>query len=147
MPKRITKAEQILRELAQRSKHAMDTAANELDIASAIYNAHYDALTRLEQARESKPQKKAKKPSASAPAPLPADKEAKCGICGNPEDFQDHFQPSPNYHPFDPPKSVARAVRKSRQKKGTESSVPSSEIETVAATSAALAASGGCSGD
>lgn len=30
--------------------------------------------------------------------------DPKCGICGNPEEYQDHFQPSPNYHPFEAPK-------------------------------------------
>lgn len=89
-----------------------------------------------------------KKTPASAPAPLPADKEAKCGICGNlaghPDHDVDHYLGA---HKFEPSKSVARAPRKSRQKPEIASSVQSSEIETVAATSAALAVSGGSSGD
>lgn len=28
----------------------------------------------------------------------------KCNICGHPEDYQDHFQPSPNYHDPEFPK-------------------------------------------
>jgi hypothetical protein len=61
--------------------------------------------------------KKAEKPSASPQAQkeLPVIKEPLCGVCGNPQDYQDHFKPSPNYHEFDPPKSVARAGRKSKQ--------------------------------
>jgi hypothetical protein len=40
-----------------------------------------------------------------------ADNEAgpKCGTCGNAEDYQDHFQPSPNYHEFEAPKSKKAA--------------------------------------
>ena len=28
-----------------------------------------------------------------------------CTICAYPEDYQDHYQPSPHYHPFAPPAS------------------------------------------
>jgi hypothetical protein len=65
-----------------------------------------------------------------------------CGTCGNTEDFQDHFRPSPNYHEFEGPKPVARAGRKSKQKPGETSSAPSSEIESETAIAA-----GGSAGD
>lgn len=42
---------------------------------------------------------------AAAAAPTSEDDGPKCGICGNPEDYQDHFKPSPNYHEFVGPKS------------------------------------------
>jgi|ERR1041385_8268053 hypothetical protein len=59
-----------------------------------------------------------------------------CGACGHGADYQDHFKPSPQYHEFDGPKSVARAPRKSRQKKEEPGSTPNSEIETETALSA-----------
>jgi hypothetical protein len=67
-----------------------------------------------------------------------------CGACGHTADYQDHFKPSPQYHEFDAPKSVARAPRKSKQRPPDfGSSIPNSEIVKDAVTDAALAASGG----
>lgn len=56
-----------------------------------------------------------------------------CGACGHIADYQDHFKPSPQYHEFDAPKFVARAQRKSKQKKEEPGSIPNSEIETETA--------------
>jgi hypothetical protein len=38
-----------------------------------------------------------------------------CNICHHGEGYMDHSGPSPNFHKFEPPKSAARAGRKSKQ--------------------------------
>jgi hypothetical protein len=64
-----------------------------------------------------------------------------CGTCGNVEDFEDHSKPSPRYHPFQPP--APTATRPSSPKTEVDGSTVSSETDSVAATDAAHAASGG----
>jgi hypothetical protein len=91
----------------------------------------------------------AKKPSASplAQKEPAADKEAKCGTCGNVKDHPDHDRGYIKSHDFEPPKSVARAPRRSSKKPEETSSIPSSETSSEDVGNAALAASGGSSGD
>lgn len=84
-----------------------------------------------------------KKALANAPAPLPADKEAKCGICGNEKDHADHDRIYLSSHDFEPPKSVARVPRKSRLKSEEQESVQGSEIVLEDPGVAALAARAG----
>jgi len=139
MARRNTKADRILNESAMRLEAAImreRLAQSQLNTAKAVLEAvqaAHDALT-----REFTPQPRtaAKKPVASAPALLPVDKEAKCGICGNVKDHADHDRNYLRSHDFEPPKVAARAGRKSRPKPGATSSVPSSEIETVTAIAA-----------
>lgn len=37
--------------------------------------------------------------------------QQRCGTCGNAFGYEDHFQPSPNYHEFDAGKSAAPPAR------------------------------------
>ena len=62
-----------------------------------------------------KPEKKKKDAQASltlqsSAETKPAKGEPICGICGNEADYQDHFQPSPNYHVFESGKKKASAA-------------------------------------
>ena len=50
-----------------------------------------------------------------------------CGICGNEAGYQDHFKPSPNYHPFASSSSARSAA-------GGLSSKNGSQIESEAST-------------
>lgn len=144
---RVTKAELILRELVDSAHSKVVALQNELDVAMATHNAHFEALARLQQSRQPKAEKKAKKPSVSqAAAKEPtADKDLKCGTCGNPPDHADHDRHYLKSHDFEPPKSVARVPRKSRTKiepeRVSESSIPSSETQPDSVGNAALAAS------
>jgi hypothetical protein len=62
-----------------------------------------------------------------------------CTTCGHVEDYEDHFQPSPHYHPFAPPASDA-----GRQSRRQSSSVaPAPSLETGTETVTAVGASGG----
>lgn len=91
-----------------------------------------------------------KKPPASPAAQKEptADNGLKCGICGNVRDHHDHDRTYIQSHDFDtPPKSVARAKRGSKQKTEAASSTQNSGTVTEGVTDAALAASGGVSGD
>jgi hypothetical protein len=95
-----------------------------------------------------RPQRKAEKPSASPPAQKEAVaakkvSDALCVAqvptldvpCGEREDALIHDPKGgyASYHPFEAAKPVARATRKSRQKKEEPGSTPSSEIETETA--------------
>jgi hypothetical protein len=62
-----------------------------------------------------------------------------CAACGNVEDHADHDRTYLKSHDFEPPKSVARAARKSKQKTQEPQSDQSSEIEKGAAMSASSA--------
>lgn len=56
-----------------------------------------------------------------------------CNICGNEEDFQDHKQPSPNYHPF----VSSSSARPAGEKSSTNGDEASSEIDSENASVAA----------
>lgn len=94
-----------------------------------------------------KASKKAKATEATLPlvANEPADDTQNggpiCGACGHEEDYQDHFRPSPHYHPFESPSRAKGAGKKSRPREAHTLSVPSSEMPLVSAGSAAHAAS------
>jgi hypothetical protein len=149
MAKRTTNAEIILNEARTRvagAQSAVELAERSLEVANAALAAHSEALNALEKALVSKPRKKSVASPPAAPEPT-ADKEAKCGICGNVKDHPDHDRGYIKSHDFEPPKSVARAPRKSRKKPEGTASIPSSGMVTEGAGDAALAASGGSSGD
>jgi hypothetical protein len=119
-------------------------AQSQLNTAKAVLEAvqaAHDALTR-ELSADSRTA--TKKPSASplAQKEPTADKEAKCGTCGNVKDHPDHDRGYIKSHDFEPPKSVARAPRKSKQKPDATPSIPSSETSSEDVGNAALAASG-----
>jgi hypothetical protein len=62
-----------------------------------------------------------------------------CTVCAHTEDYEDHAQPSPHYHPFAPPASDA-----GRQSRRQSSSVaPAPSLETGTETVTAVGASGG----
>jgi hypothetical protein len=120
-------------------------AQSQLNTAKAVAEAAQQAHDALTRELTPTPRKKAEKPSASPPAqkePTP-DKAAKCGICGQVADASDHDRTYINSHDFEPPKSVARAPRKSKQKSENASSIPSSETPLEDVTNAAHAASAG----
>jgi hypothetical protein len=136
--KRETKAFRILNQARERMEIArqnVESAEGQLGIANAALNAHTMAYYALEKELAPTPRKTAKKPAASTPTTKeqPTGKDLICGVCGNDQDYQDHFQPSPNYHEFDPPKSVARAPRKSKPKSEGTNFTPSikGEMENV----------------
>jgi hypothetical protein len=65
-------------------------------------------------------------------------KEPICAACGNVEDYADHSQPSPHYHPFVSPSSVRNAAGRSSSKNGgSEESTVSSETDADAVLVAA----------
>jgi hypothetical protein len=138
MSKRETKAERILNDSAMRLEAALirlRTAQAVVSQRQAIAEALEEAHKALEKELAPTPRKTAKKPAASPQAQKEQSlsKDPICGVCGNPQDFQDHFHPSPNYHDFEGPKPVARAPRKSRQKSEPAPSGQSSETGTDAA--------------
>lgn len=144
MSKRETKASRILnhaRERMEIARQNVETAEGQLGIANAALNAHTMAYNALEKELAPTPRKTAKKPAASAPLQKeePIGKDPICGVCGNGQDFQDHFKPAPNYHEFEGPKPVARAPRKSKPKLEAPASTPSIEGETASVTSASNA--------
>lgn len=56
------------------------------------------------------PNTEANTASASSASKKPSEQsENLCGICGNNEDFQDHFKPSPNFHEFEGKKAASAA--------------------------------------
>lgn len=146
MGKPTTKSESILLEAHNRisgAQAAVSLAERALEVARASLDAHREAFNALEKALVSKPRKKS---IASTPmqTPLPTEETGPmCNICHHGEDYMDHLGPSPNRHDFEPPKSVARAQRKSKQKVEATSSDQSSETMTEDAGVVALAASGG----
>lgn len=68
-----------------------------------------------------------------------------CAICAHEEDYEDHAQPSPHYHPFAPP--APTAGKQSSRNGVARQSAAGSEIEKVAAGVAVHAVSGGGSGE
>lgn len=111
MAKRQTKADVILSEARARAESAK-SKVNELQAdlyaAQSAFNAHYESLAHLEKALAPKPRKKVVK-EVPTQKNLPTDtKEPLCGTCGNAEDYQDHFQPSPDYHEFEAPTVKAK---------------------------------------
>jgi hypothetical protein len=144
MSKRETKASRILNQARVRMEIArqnLETAEGQLGIARAALNARTMAYNALEKELAPTPRKAAKKPTINAPAPTEqaTDKDPICGICGDAQDYQDHFQPSPNYHEIEGPKLVARVPRKSKQKSEGTNSTPNIEGETENVMSASNA--------
>jgi hypothetical protein len=133
------------RERLEVARSNVETAERQLGLARAAFNAHKMAYYALERELAPKPRKRAEKPATSTPAakePTAAN-ALKCGTCGNVKDHADHDRSYIKSHDFEPPKSVARAARKSSKKITEAQPDQSSEIETVAATDAAIAASSG----
>jgi len=119
--KRQTKADRILNDSAMRLEAArirVQTAQSQLNSAKDVLFELQEAHNALENELAPTPRKAAKKAAGGAAAPkeAPSDKEPMCGLCGNAPGFQDHLKPSPNFHEFEGPKSVARASRKSTKK-------------------------------
>jgi hypothetical protein len=118
MARRNTKADRILNESAMRLEAARireQLAQSQLNTAKAVLEAVHAAHGALEKELTAQPRKKTEKP-ASAPAPLPADKELKCSICGNlpghPDHDTEHYLGA---HAFEAPKSsVARGKKNSK---------------------------------
>lgn len=54
-----------------------------------------------------------------------------CTICSHTEDYEDHAQPSPHYHPFAPPCSARSAAGRSSANSAENSSTASTEDETA----------------
>ena len=141
MPKRISKAEQILSAARARREFAksdVQQAERVLATARAIYEAHSNTYEDLGRALAPKPRTKPEKP---APVAVEPDKDAKCGICGNVQDHSDHDRSYLRSHDFEPPKSAARAGRRSSRK----GSGTSSEASTANEAGDAIAVGG--SGD
>lgn len=157
MAKGPSKATVILNEAGQRvqtAKNQVLEAEGVLAQAAAALRAHLEAYEALEKALTPKPRKKAATapPAQAKPPTVKKEKEAakveggngvdlepenfgsRCGVCGNGEQYQDHFQPSPNYHPFDSP--AKNAGKKSKQKAAAASSTASTETSSVAAIGA-----------
>lgn len=66
-----------------------------------------------------------------------------CGVCGHTEDYEDHQQPSPHYHPFASPSPAPTAAGRSSSRNGsTITSIASSEDETESASSVAHGVNG-----
>lgn len=43
-----------------------------------------------------------------------------CDACGKEEGYQDHYQPSPNYHPFASSSTARSAAKGSSSRKGSQ---------------------------
>jgi hypothetical protein len=121
---RTTNADQVLSEARERLAAAEQVeidAAAELRLASTIVGVHRANLAAAEKLLAPKPRNKVdpkpERPQTAKPKKEPEDqqeeKEVLCGACGNVEGYQDHFQPSPNYHKFDRPKTEKKAKQKS----------------------------------
>jgi hypothetical protein len=141
-----TKADRILNNSAMRLEAAImreRLAQSQLNTAKAVLEAVQAAHDALTKELGAEPRAATKKPSASPAQKEPtADKEANCGTCGNVKDHPDHDRGHINSHDFEPPKSVARAPRKSKPKEAHILSIPGSETSSEGAGDAALAASG-----
>jgi hypothetical protein len=98
------------------------TLFNQLDERDKLTLADY---IRSQTATPRKPATKKKKEVPPLTL-LPDDgnKEPICKICGNEAGYTDHFQPSPNYHPFESPAKSAGG-RSSRKGSGTKSAASS----------------------
>jgi|SRR5215213_6431732 len=144
-----TQADQVLSEARARlavAEQEERDAATELRLASAIVAVHRANLEAAEKLLTPKPRKKAGEPAASAPARKEptADKDLKEGLCSKPvseggatcklpyDNALHHDSVYKDFHKFEPPKSVARAARKSRTSsastKASESSIANSEM-------------------
>jgi Arc/MetJ family transcription regulator len=156
MAKPITKYEQVLSDARQQLTLAEDLLAKRRSEAvaaigvvekeEAVVNALRAAYGALEKSLAPQPRQRSTKKSSASPLAQKepaADKEAKCGTCGNVKDHPDHDRGYIKSHDFEPPKSVARAQRKLKQKPEAALSIPSLETISEGATDAALAASGG----
>ena len=145
MGRRNTKADQILNEARDRiTKALQETQAAEmaLSLATAALRAHQENYEALKHALT--PATRKQKTSKDAPAAqkeaAPISKALLCGICGQLAGHPDHDKAYLSAHDFEPPKSVARAGRKSRTRSAStaasESSTPSASIETETAIAA-----------
>jgi hypothetical protein len=142
-----TKADRILNNSAMRLEAAImreRLAQSQLNTAKAVLEAVQAAHDALTKELGAEPRAATKKPSASPAQKEPtADKEAKCGTCGNVKDHPDHDRSYIKSHDFEPPKSVTRVPRKSKQKSEAAISIQNLEIVPGSVSDAALAASGG----
>jgi hypothetical protein len=129
---RNTKANRILNESAMRLEAAR-MRHHLAHTANAVFEAVQAALQKELTPTPRKPA--TKKPAADTPAPKEPQpgKEPKCGVCYEVESHSNHDMRYLSSHKFDPPKSVARAPRKSRQKTEEAKATPSSEIGKDAA--------------
>jgi hypothetical protein len=135
-----TKADRILNNSAMSERLAQSQLNTAKAVLEAVQAAH-DALTK-ELGAEPRPATKKPSASPSTQREPTGDKEAKCGTCGNVKDHPDHDRSYIKSHDFEPPKSVARAPRRSSKKPEETSSIPSSETSSEDVGNAALAASG-----
>jgi Arc/MetJ family transcription regulator len=160
MAKPITKYEQVLSDARQQLTLAEDLLAKRRSEAvaaigvvekeEAVVNALRAAYGALEKSLAPQPRQRSTKKSSASPLAQKepaADKEAKCGTCGNVKDHPDHDRSYIKSHDFEPPKSVARAPRRSSKKSEATPSIQSLETSSEDVGNAALAASGGVSGD
>jgi hypothetical protein len=144
MAKRETKADLILGEARRRVDRAeveVRSARLKLHTAEAALEAHTESLVSLEHSLAPTPRKTAKKKEAPPPTLLPEDgaKEPMCVVCGHGVDYQDHFQPSPAYHPF------ASSVRTAGRRSSRKGSATQSEVTTANEAEDAIAV--GATGD
>jgi hypothetical protein len=153
--KRQTKADRILNQALERMEAAqlkVEDAQSQLNLARATCNAYQMTYYALKKELEPTPRKKREKPAAS---PVALKEQAKTeavvsGLCSHEleggttclaaPDKPIHFPEYAGNHPFERPKSVARAPRKSRQKPESAPSTQSTEGETE---NALVASSGG----
>ena len=145
MSKRTTKASQIVSGAKRRLENArlrVEMAKSELALAQELFDVHETYFEMLSAEMAPKPRKASTKKQASAPAPketTPFDTDAKCGICGHTADHSDHDRNYIKSHDFEPPKSVARAPRRSGKKSESTPSIQSTEGETENALAASNA--------
>lgn len=117
-------------------------AAAELRLASAIVAVHRANLEAAEKLLTPKQRKGAEEAPVSSAAPKEptGGKELKCGICYHVKDHPDHDRTYLKSHDFEPPKSVARAPRKSKPKSEATSSTQSLDVVTDVAIGAGASA-------
>lgn len=153
--KRQTKADRILNQALERMEAAqlkVEDAQSQLNSVRAAFNAYQMTYYALKKELEPTPRKKREKLAAS---PVALKEQAKTeatpsGSCSHvledgttclaAPDNPIHFPEFAGTHPFERPKSVARAPRKSKQKSGAAGSTQSIEDETV---NALVVSSGG----
>jgi hypothetical protein len=122
-----------------------------LETLRAMNDAERELLVQSLQPEKVTTKKAGKKPSKSQRASgmaaairksLESQKrvtEPICGTCGNVEDYADHSQPSPHYHPFQPPAPAAATPS------STNGGERSTTVSIVEQTASAQSAAGGSS--
>jgi len=129
MARRNTKADGVLSDAKKRLAWAQQRVADaeaQLGIANAALNAHQMNYDALEAALAPKPHAAPKKPAGATQGA--ADKDLKCGTCGNVKDHADHDRTYLKSHDFEPPK----AGRKKREKKDPPAVIPVNGTDLVA---------------